>query len=250
MQNVFKLPITAVCGILLATTALSDIRSIHCPLGCPANPEGNTLIFQHLYALSNDNNTKFADWVAYEVDVVNFGPSPGRDWDSDPLLGDDQTLEEDDYRGAHNSNLESDRGHQAPLASFAGSRYWSELNYLSNITPQDSDLNQGPWKDLEEAVRSAVSYRNSLFVITGPIYTEGDARLPNADEDHVVPDAYFKVVYTREGSAAGFVMNQETDRSAEYCDFTIGLEKIRELAGFSFPPLASSNALMRRLGCK
>ena len=48
--------------------------------------------------------------------------------------------------------------------------YLAELNYLSNITPQHKNLNQGPWKKLEDAVRASVKYRESLFVITEPIY--------------------------------------------------------------------------------
>ena len=65
------------------------------------NPEANKLIFAHLYALSNNPSTKLADWVAYEVDVGNFGPSPGRIWIADPLLNEDETLEEKDYLGAN-----------------------------------------------------------------------------------------------------------------------------------------------------
>jgi endonuclease G len=71
--------------------------------------------------------------VAYEVNVLNFGDSPGRNWGNDPLIDDDESLEEPDYKGAF-KQLKTDRGHQAPLASFAGHRAWSELNYLSNIT--------------------------------------------------------------------------------------------------------------------
>ncbi len=63
--------------------------------------------------------TKFADWVTYEVDVVNFGDSPGRSWKSDPLLSKDSTLEPGDYKSANTSTLKADRGHQAPLASIA-----------------------------------------------------------------------------------------------------------------------------------
>lgn len=152
---------------------------------------GNDLVFGHVYALSNNPETKFADWVAYEVDVANFGNTPGRKWSTEPLLDESETLEPSDYKKASTSVLEADRGHQAPLASCAGSRYWSELNHLSNITPQDKDLNQGPWKYLVEAVRNAVSFRNSLFVVTGPLYTTEMPSMPKADEEHRVPSGYF-----------------------------------------------------------
>ena len=46
------------------------------------------------------------------------------------------------------------------------------LNYTTYhlVIVQLKDLNQYPWKVLEDAVRSAVSYRKSLFVIAGPVY--------------------------------------------------------------------------------
>jgi len=156
---------------LLSSFSYSEYVSVHCPFGCPDSKEGNTLAHTHTYTLSNNPETKFADWVAYEVNPTNYGVSPSRDWANNPLLSADNILEENDYKKA-NKELKVDRGHQAPLASFAGSQYWYELNYLSNITPQKSKLNQGAWKQLEEAVRKGASFRDPLFVITGTIYSE------------------------------------------------------------------------------
>ena len=84
---------------------------------------------------------------------------------------------------AHDS-LDTDRGHQAPLASFKGSRYASQVNYLSNITPQKSDLNQGAWKDLEDQVRDIVRTGRTVYVMTGTLYETDIGELPFADEDH------------------------------------------------------------------
>ena len=234
---------------LLPLPANAEILSVHCPLGCPGNPNGNDLVFSHVYALSNNPETKFADWVAYEVDVVNFGNSPGRNWKADPLLDEGATLEPADYQGANSSDLKADRGHQAPLASFAGSRYWAELNYLSNITPQHKNLNQRAWKELEDAVRSAVSFRDSLFVITGPLYEGGVLQLPNADESHQVPTAYFKTIYNQKGESASFVMKQSISKDAEYCETKTSLAAIRPKVTFGIPGLAESSALSMRLGC-
>jgi endonuclease G len=232
----------------VASFTHADILSVHCPLGCPTNPTKNDLVFGHVYALSNDPDTKFADWVAYEVDVLNFGDSPGRKWKKDPLLDDDETLEPSDY-GSLQKALGADRGHQAPLASFAGSQYWSELNYLSNITPQDSDLNQGPWKSLEDAVRDAVGYRNSLFVITGPLYDGSTLQLPKADEPHKIPTAYFKVVYDLEGNSASFVMKQSAQRDDNFCDNHVTFNDVQGKTAFKLPKLTDNAAVLKRLGC-
>ena len=42
-------------------------------------------------------------------------------------------------------------------------------NYLSNITPQLSKLNQGAWKELETAVRKLSATGADVWVVTGPL---------------------------------------------------------------------------------
>ncbi|ELE2163678.1 DNA/RNA non-specific endonuclease [Vibrio fluvialis] len=234
---------------ILSLSAQAEILSVHCPLGCPSNPESNDLVFTHIYALSNNSTTKFADWVAYEVNPINYGVSPGRNWNSDPLIDESKTLEPSDYTGANASDLEADRGHQAPLASFAGSRYWYEANYLSNITPQDEDLNQGPWKILEDKVRDIATYEDPLYVITGPLFNSEMSKLPKADEEHVVPSGYFKIVYNNKG-AVGFVMPQSSGRNDDFCSKTSTLGNIQTLAGFSLPSLKDNPELKAELGCR
>jgi len=240
--------LSLLCSLPIST-AYADVLSVHCPTGCPSNPVDNDLVFGHLYALSNNPQTKFADWVAYEVSPINFGTSPGRVWKSDPLLDSENTLEKADYKGANSSVLKADRGHQAPLASFAGSRYWSELNRLSNITPQHKDLNQGPWKHLEDAVRRAATYEKSLFVITGPLFNQQMPLLPDADEPHEVPAGYFKVVYDLAGNSANFIMQQDAKRQDDFCAKTSSLQEMSTLINFQLPKLKSSNSLYQRLGC-
>lgn len=235
--------------IVAASSSTADILSVHCPIGCPSNPQDNDLIFGHVYALSNNPETKFADWVAYEVNVLNFGDSPGRNWKVEPLLAENETLEESDYKDAHSSALQADRGHQAPLASFSGSHYWSELNHLSNITPQHKDLNQGPWKDLEDAVRNAVEFRKPLYVITGPLYEDTMPQLPQADEPHKVPSGYFKVIYDLNRGAVAFIMKQSAGRHDDYCTKQKTVAQIQDKVAFLLPTLTESSEIKARLGC-
>jgi endonuclease G len=92
-----------------------------------------------------------------------------RNFKVDPWIDDDETLEIADYREAH-SELGMDRGHQALLASFKGADVWQETNCLSNITPQRSDLNQGPWREWGDSVRDLVEAEGVGYVMTGPLY--------------------------------------------------------------------------------
>lgn len=235
--------------IVYSAIANAEVRSVHCPLDCPSlDIKDNDVIFNHTYALSNNPKTKFADWVAYEVNVLNFGDSPGRKWGNDPLIDDDDSLEEPDYKAAF-KRLKTDRGHQAPLASFAGHKHWAELNYLSNITPQKSTLNQGSWVDLESAIRSAVNFRNSLYVITGTLYMENEAPLPHADESHKVPSAYYKIVYDLKGNAASFLFDQDLPRKAKYCEQKISNKELNVKIPYTMPKFTDSSKVLKRLGC-
>lgn len=196
----------------------SEIHCKHFFYGCPMGAHAtNDLIIRDIYALSSNDQTKFADWVAYRLDEesVSGDATTRRNFKADPWLDDAETLEKDDYDGAW-ENLSVDRGHQAPLASFKGTDCWAETNYLSNITPQKSALNQGPWKRLEEKIRELVEAGNVAYVITGPLYERGLAPLPGADEPHVIPSGYWKIVAVETDSVmcASFIFDQETSRNA------------------------------------
>ncbi|MGI9280351.1 MAG: DNA/RNA non-specific endonuclease [Endozoicomonas sp.] len=163
-----------------STVALADNCGRY---GCPAgSAPGNQLLERPIYTLSNNAQTKFADWLAYRVHKQNLdGPKRSRNWKSDPNLSASSTLEPADYKYAH-ATIQTDRGHQVPLGAFSNSSYWYMTNYLSNITPQSSNLNQGPWVNLELSIRDLARTGTPAYVITGPLYEY--AELPNADEYH------------------------------------------------------------------
>jgi endonuclease G len=207
----------------------------NCLYGCPLGKPENKIIKREIYTLSNNRETKFADWVAYHVTKDTIGPSQSRNWKADPDLLDEETLEPDDYKGA-NAELKTDRGHQVPLASFSGTEHWAMTNYLSNITPQKSNLNQGAWVKLENAVRETVLEGTDLYVMTGPIYDEFEGILPNADEDHSIPSGYWKVITTKDARSIAFIFDQDLPRSANYCDQILTLSLVEELSGLNIHP--------------
>ena len=110
-----------------------------------------------------------------------------------------------------------------------------EVNYMSNITPQKSALNQGAWVELEKAVRKTVAYRDSLYVITGTLYSEMKTPLPGADELHAIPSAYFKVVYDATGNAASFIFDQDIPKKTNYCDQKISNKELNSKIPFAMP---------------
>jgi len=66
-----------------------------------------------------------------------------------------------------------------------------------NGSPQAAELNQGPWRHLENYSAAASNKFRSIWVVTGPIYDPATPRLFIGDTGEVpveVPDAFFKVL--------------------------------------------------------
>lgn len=257
-----KLKTFLISTIALSPYAFADNNCgiYNCPTGAPSN---NTLVERQIYTLSNNRTTKFADWTAYKITPNTIdGPSRSRNWKADPAISSSYTLEPSDYTDAH-AVIGTDRGHQVPLASFSNTATWADTNYLSNITPQKSELNQGPWVRLENAVRSYVRTNKEVYVVTGPLYEYFFANLPEANESHTVPSGYFKVVATISSSgfvdASGFIMEQTSGRSDNYCFKEVTIDEIEVRSGLNIMPSLPSfreipvetqtGGLTSQLGC-
>lgn len=226
--------------VILFSICSSPLLSVadNCVYGCPSGSNGQ-LIQRNNYTLRNNATTKFADWAAYHVTQSTIdGPSRSRYWRADPDIASANTLEPADYTSA-NAQIGTDRGHMVPLGSFTNTSSWAELNYLSNITPQDSDLNQGPWVDLENAVRGIVRSGQDVYVVTGTLYEWFFASLPGADENHRIPSGYFKVVITDDNGwveASAFIMEQSAARSDDHCNYELSVDEVEARSGLNIMP--------------
>lgn len=217
---------------------LENIRLELCPFGLPlGTPDTNDLVVRDIYALSSNPDSKMADWVVYRLDpaTVTGEPVKERNWKPDPLLDPARTLEPPDYNGANEAHGYQ-RGHQAPLAAFKGTRSWSKTNYLSNITPQQGALNMGAWEDLETAERN-LAKTQEVFVMTGPVYKTEMPALPGADESHRVPSGYWKILvvdYPKNTHAVGFFFNQDTSKRPLNVEDVVSIRHIEELTNLNF----------------
>jgi endonuclease G len=231
------------------TFAQDCYKEIHCkhffygyPTGVPAS---NDLIIRDSYALSSNDSTKFADWVAYRLDSLTLtGQTIDRAWKADPWLDESETLEPDDYKDANKTD-HYDRGHQAPLANFKGNRDIETTNYLSNITPQKAELNQGSWKNLEDIERKLVGKFHEIYVMTGPLYESALPSMPKADEYHRVPSGYWKIIAIPFDDESfkiyGFIFAQTTPRKSEVKEHLVKIDEIEKRSKLDFLRLLDKN---------
>lgn len=243
-------PVTAPPSIESWSASLDDP---HCLSGCPRSRGAHWRIVQRdLYALGNNGSTKLADWVAYIVSpALSGGPDRPRNWRADPELPEAETLEPGDYRRA--SNADYDRGHLAPLESVSASPHWADANLLSNITPQNANLNRGRWSRLERAERSfAARIDAEVYVIAGPLYETEMPPLPHADEEMSTPSGFWKVVALRDGRLSAFIFDNSPARQS-YCEAERSLEEVEERSGLDLLPHMPQQpiaSLTTELGCR
>jgi len=233
---------------IITQNLFAQYNEIHCkhfiygyPKGSPAH---NDLIIRDIYALSSNDSTKFADWVAYRLDSATItGPSQNeRKWAADPWLDPSETLEPEDYNNAP-ALLKIDRGHQAPLANFKGTPIAWETNYLSNITPQKSDLNRGVWKELEDWERNLTLRYKLVYVMTGTLFEGHFGTLPNADEPHRIPSGYWKIIVipknqniadTANLQIFGFIFSQNTPSKSILQSHLVSVDEIEKRSNLDF----------------
>lgn len=144
------------------------------------------------FTLSYDEDWEQAEWVAYVLERGNlqqqWGERP-RSFRTDPDVTTGSATDTD-YRGSG-----YDRGHLAPFADFA----WNDARaretfYLSNISPQARQFNQGVWRELEELTRDWANRFKRLYVVTGPVMTEDPKGTIGRTNRIAVPAAYYKVL--------------------------------------------------------
>jgi len=236
----------------------------NCSVGCPAGGSEVTL-YRQAYTLNNNATTKFANWVAYKITKATPASGRPRNWKTDPDVPSGETLNPQDYNGA-SAALKIDRGHQANLASMGGVSDWQSLNYLTNITPQKADLNQGAWARLEDQERSLSKAADIdvVYVATGPLYERRIGSLPGTNKVHTIPSGYWKVIFAgvtpADGLYGAFVMEQGTPRTASFCDYQVTVAEIEERSGLTLwgglPELVQRGLKTRpgglpaRMGCE
>jgi len=130
-----------------------------------------------------------------------------------------------------------DRGHLAPASDMGWSAVaMSESFYYSNISPQVPSFNRGVWKRLEELVRTWAVENDTVYVVTGPVLTQGLSTIgPNRVS---VPRYYYKVVldYTEPGiKGIGFILpNAPSGEPLQH--FAVSIDSVEKVTGINFFP--------------
>ena len=111
-----------------------------------------------------------------------------------------------------------------------------ESFYLSNICPQNPNLNGGVWKDLEEQVRDLATQKGNIFVVCGPIVNNTEQTI--GANKVVVPQAFYKVLLQEdEGKlyAIGFIYENKSGRQP-MSTYAKTIDEVEEITNIDFFP--------------
>lgn len=204
-------------------------------LEIPSRVDGDQIIKHTGYTLSYNEEYEVANWVAYELtreEVLGSGTREDS-FKADPSVKTGSATLDDYKKSGY------DRGHLAPAADFKWSEdAMSDTFFLSNMTPQDPSFNRGIWSDLEAVVRTMAYDNGSVYVVTGPVLTDGPYKTIGKNKV-AVPKQFYKVIldYTDPDiKAIGFVLpNEASDSSLQ--SFATTVDEVEAITGIDFYPL-------------
>jgi endonuclease G len=190
------------------------------------------------YALEYNPRSKTPVWVVEHLTRENLATREAfrdEDFRPDPLLDAETAASLNDFRGSG-----YDRGHMAPAEDFRGSiRQMSESFLLSNMVPQNPDNNRGIWARLEKNVRDWANQRESVYVITGPVfYANAPAGwIGNPAAPVAVPTHLFKIVYDpARRQAVAFLVPNTPQSLAALSGFGVRIADLQAMTGLRFFP--------------
>jgi DNA/RNA endonuclease G (NUC1) len=143
-----------------------------------ADPSDDFIVRHAEYTVSFNPTRGTPNWVSYDLDASHFGPEDRCDcFTFDPdLPASFARYTTADYTGAgafHGYGI--DRGHLARSFDRTSASLDNAHTFLfSNIVPQASDLNQGPWAALENDLGDMARFGNKeVYVIAGVAGSKG-----------------------------------------------------------------------------
>lgn len=127
-----------------------------------------------------------------------------------------------------------DRGHMAPAMDMRWDKQAMRQCFLmTNICPQDHELNDGEWRHMEEAIHTWARSARRLVIFTGPVLA-GNMKKMGKKGDIVVPNQFYKVVYAPEqDQAIAFLFKNEKALNS-WTNYAVTVDEVEKLTGIDF----------------
>ena len=212
---------------------VNNSQQVSQDLEVPAYSDHDIILKRLAYITSYDKTNKIPKWVAWHLTSDHTSGDQRR---LSNFIVDDEVpfprAELVDYKGSG-----YDRGHMCP----AGDNKWGfepmkESFYLTNICPQDNNLNCGDWNELEIACRNWANKYGDIYIVAGPILYKGKHKTIGPNKV-TVPEAFFKVVLCMNGTpkAIGFIYKNQPCNNPQ-SSYVNSIDQVERITGFDFFP--------------
>ena len=217
-----------------SVSATMPVEGLEIPILLEKRP---SQLIEHL-AYTVDFNPKWniPNWVAYSLirEETEGEEERANHFKPDPLVQGDPVVTKD-Y-----SNSGYDRGHMAPAADFKWSEQaMRESFYMTNMCPQNHNLNAGDWKELEELVRKLAAQYGCIYVCCGPVVNSRPKTI-GTDRKIAVPAAFFKALLRQkdngEWTSIGFLFSNKAG-NRPLTDYALTIDELQTTTGIDFFPL-------------
>lgn len=198
------------------------------------------------YSMLYDTINRIAYWVAYPMHTSYLGSaSRTDDWQYDPAIK--NKFQPQLFKGFGVSGI--DRGHQLPSADRTINSSANRTTfYFSNMTAQNSTLNQGIWADLEARVRVWTKQCDTLYVVTGAMIKSANNPTIEYVKDNgglsvAKPQYYYKALAKKMGNTyytIAYRMDNKAPSSSTYTTYKLTISQLEKETGFTFFPKLSS----------
>lgn len=205
-------------------------------LPAPLRDRSEKLLKRRTYTVSYNQDLNVPNWVAWELNRERLVERESRadKFLPDPDLPESEAVTTDDYKSSG-----WDRGHMCPAADNRWHwRAMQESFYMTNICPQNHNLNRGDWKELEDACREWAEKEGRIYIVCGPIFYNGKHRIIGREHKIAVPDAFFKVILcadSRPPRSIGFIYkNTSGNHPLDY--YVHSVDQVEHITGIDFFP--------------
>jgi endonuclease G len=205
-------------------------RGVFAQLEIPRFGKNDTITTHLGYSVSYNTKYKQANWVAYlltkDETVKRF--QRGEFFAPDPMIPGTNL-------GVDYAKSGYDRGHLAPAADMGYSmETMMQSFYYSNMSPQVPRFNRGIWKKLEIQVSNWAIQYDSLYIVTGPIFS--DSMKVIGPHRVAVPKSYYKVLLQKrngEWFGIGFIL-PNSNTKVDFIDYATNIDKVEEITRLDF----------------
>ena len=114
-----------------------------------------------------------------------------------------------------------------------------ESYYLTNICPQDHEMNSGAWRKIEELTRRAARRHGNVYIVCGPV-PDSDSSNSIGPAKVSVPGLFFKALAINNDGCwhtVGFIV-QNTPQTKSPHSYAVTVDSVETLIGRDlFPAL-------------